>query len=838
MTSPTPGELALVHRLAIAYLLAPVAVWLLGWFHWWASLPATALLVVGAWQALSGSWRWHPSRTTVVLALVAGAWVATTPAGGIFPVAADWPVHRAILLDLSREGWPAHPFDYLSDSPPMLRYYLGWHMVPALFGRWLGPSALNWAVPLWTWCGATLVALLFARGLSTLRAAVAAVAVLALFSGMDLLEMLLHEGVPDAVRALRDKLDPEWVPPIGQSRQLDFARTPASPMFLEYQSPGQIFSITPQHFLPACLGTLLMLRLRERRRFLGAIGVVLACCLFWSPLLATSLLLLAAAMLVKNRHARHVASWQNLFAAVPLAALIALYMTSGRIDFERAWLWEFYDDRARMAIDVSLLYATEFMVLGALLWRLDPRVVRDPMLLTAVAILLVVPWCLYGPLRILWDNALHRLTIPAQVMLAHHAARAVVVRPPGKLSRARPAYVALLAVLAVGAVTSAWQTGLRMHQRPGFLPYEALDHSLLTHTTPLQERQKSTYSVRPSLGRMLRDHDGQRNDKGRLLIRSAWDVYLRDNQLVYVKQRCHHGDGQARMRFYVDVHPASIVPQRARAGPTNAGHERFVFGLIPWKHYRDSGGCVIPFGLPNYDIARITTGQLGPDGDAIWEAEAHLTPNPPARKGAGEKIGWQGRRGRVLVRRALRRSGSQGPALALGAGRPGISAGPRLWSHPERLARGPGRRTPGRQLAVDDPRQLFLAPPVGLELRQLHLEQAALALLVDGDLHGHGARPPHLGDRLAVAQDARRQLGGTAGHLDQSSRAFDAPLRGAGEVMIGQRPTQDASALLRGQQHPGAGPPSACGAGHGHLGRALPRTHQQAVQPSEPEFGQ
>ena len=629
---PRSGELPLVHRLAVAYLLAPVAVWLLGWFHWWAGVPATALLAVGAWQALSGSWRWRrPSRTTVVLALVAGAWIAATPAGGVFTVADDWFTHRAILLDLTRGGWPTYPVDYLSDSPPLLRYYLGWHMIPALLGRWLGPAALDWAVPLWTWCGAALVVLLFARGLPTLRAALAAVAVLAFFSGMDVVEMVLREGVPDAARMLRDRLDPEWVLPQGQNRRLDFVRTSASPMLLEYQSHNLTFSFTPQHFLPACLGTLLMLRLRKRRRFLSASGVVLACCLFWSPLVATGLLPLAAAMLVKNPNARHMASWRNVFVAVPLVVLIALYMTSGHVDFERGWLWELYDDRTRMAIDVLLLYAAEFAVLAALLWRLDPRVARDPTFLTTIAMLLAVPWYWYGTPR--FSEWSLRFAIPALVMLAHYTARAVGARPPGRLARARPAaYRALMAVLAVGAFTTVWDMGIVMYN-PAFLRYETLGHSLLTHTTPETTRQKSTYAVRPKLDALLRDRDRDEGEdkKGALLIRSAYDVYLRDNHLVYVKKRCRRGDGQARTRFYVDFHPAD--PLALPAGSADAGHERRAFRLVPWRHYKEGGGCVIPVRLPDYDIARIATGQTGPDGDAVWEGEAHLTPNPPAGRG-------------------------------------------------------------------------------------------------------------------------------------------------------------------------------------------------------------
>ena len=620
-------ELPLVHRLAMAYLLAPVAVWLLGWFHWWVGVPATALLAAGAWKALSGSWRWRrPSRTTVVLALVAAAWVMTMPAGGVFTIeTGDWVMHRALLLDMARGGWPTHPVDHLHDTPPLLRYYLGWYMVPVLLARWLGPAALNWAVPLWTWCGVALVFLLLARRLPTLRATLLAVTVLVFFSGMDVVELALREGVPDAARMIRDKLDPDWMAPLGENRRLDFARTASSPMLLEYQSHTLTLQLTPQHFLPAGLGTLLMLQLRRRRRFLEASGVVLVACLFWSSLLATGLLVLAGAMLLRNRSARHVASWRNVFVAVPLAALIALYLTSGAVDFERGWLWELYDDRVQLAVDVLLLYATEFAVLAALLWRLDRRVVRDPMFVAAVVMLLAAPWFYYGSRdHSEWSI---RFTIPALMVLACFAARAVVRRRSGP--RTRPARGALLAVLAAGAVTVVWEVGLVtvvMHN-PSILPYETVGTSLMIDARPLWARQRATHSVPRRLAALLRHQEPDEADKGTLLIRSAYEVYLRDNRLVYVGSHwCRPGDGQAGTRFYAHVYPAD--PQALPPGQADDDHESIVFDLNARRHYRGDGRCVAPVRLPTYDIARIEIGQAAPNGRSLWEAEAHLTPNP------------------------------------------------------------------------------------------------------------------------------------------------------------------------------------------------------------------
>ena len=48
------GELPLLHRLSILYLMLPVVIWLVGWFEWWLGIPATLLLVFAFWKLLSG----------------------------------------------------------------------------------------------------------------------------------------------------------------------------------------------------------------------------------------------------------------------------------------------------------------------------------------------------------------------------------------------------------------------------------------------------------------------------------------------------------------------------------------------------------------------------------------------------------------------------------------------------------------------------------------------------------------------------------------------------------------------------------------------------------------
>ena len=94
----------------------------------------------------------------------------------------------------------------------------------------------------------------------------------------------------------------------------------------------------PQHFIPAALYTLLLVQLRRQPRFLAVSGVALAVSLFWSPFVAIGLLPLIMVLLVENG-LRPFLRWQNLLLAVPLAALLTLYLTSGSVDFPRGWLW-------------------------------------------------------------------------------------------------------------------------------------------------------------------------------------------------------------------------------------------------------------------------------------------------------------------------------------------------------------------------------------------------------------------------------------------------------------------------------------------------------------------
>lgn len=325
-------ELPLLHRLAIVYLMLPMVVWLVGWFEWWFGIPVAVLLMLAFRQALSGSWRLRLRPATVALLLVALGWVMMTAAGGLLDFDNyDWRAHRSMILDLGRYPWPTYFPSFLGShlldqTEPLLRFYLGYYMVPGLVAHLFGPAALNWAVPLWTWIGVALILLLFTRRHRGWGIVIAS-AILMFFSGMDFLRMILLQGYP-AIYIGRDQI--EWN---------------SWGVVMQYSSNMSALAWTPQHFIPASLYALLLLNLCRYPRFLAVSGILLATAPFWSAFVAT----LACGSVFSKRH-----------PALPALAkpdpILAVGRTIGTVSDQRidAFSARLVNGRARMVYDTEM----------------------------------------------------------------------------------------------------------------------------------------------------------------------------------------------------------------------------------------------------------------------------------------------------------------------------------------------------------------------------------------------------------------------------------------------------------------------------------------------------
>ena len=99
------------------------------------------------------------------------------------------------------------------------------------------------------------------------------------------------------------------------------------------------------------------------------------------------------------------------------------------------------------------------------------------------------------------------------------------------------------------------------------------------------------------------------------IARSEFDLYIDGGKLYYVKEPC--GIDDVQVGFFLHVVPADMndLPEARREyGFDNLDFRFDVRGV----HF--DGKCAASVGLPQYDIARITTGQF--EGtDRIWEVE-------------------------------------------------------------------------------------------------------------------------------------------------------------------------------------------------------------------------
>ena len=108
--------------------------------------------------------------------------------------------------------------------------------------------------------------------------------------------------------------------------------------------------------------------------------------------------------------------------------------------------------------------------------------------------------------------------------------------------------------------------------------------------------------------------------------RSAFDVYLRDDSLSYLKAPCEPSDYAAP--FYAYAYPVDrneLSPSKRREGYSELRRWR---SWLPDGAAAFDGACLMALRLPDYPIAAVRTGQRLPGGARAWEVS--ITPPPDA----------------------------------------------------------------------------------------------------------------------------------------------------------------------------------------------------------------
>ena len=616
------GAIPLVHRLAIIYLMLPLVIWLIGWHQWWLGIPVAVAIAVALGPSLAGPWRVSPRPILLILLAFAACWVMATAAGGVFDAHnSDWDKHRAILLDLARGSWPVRLPLWVSDlaiyfpgevelTGYLLRYYLGYYIVPALLAKWFGVAALNWAVALWTWSGVALILLLFTRGFSRWKA-IAAASILILFSGMDVARTIRADGLdwfkvwewahvsigpgiwPTIVLGLNH---PEWDAPLNYR--------------IHYFSIMHNLAWVPQHFIAAGLYALLLVQLRRHERFLPVSAVLVAGSLFWSPFTALGVMPLVVLLLAENGVMRYV-TWQNVLVALPLTGLLIGYLTSGFSEVPHGWVWEFIGESYVLRV-LPIIYLTEFLLLVLLLLMLRPRLAGERVFIVTVGTLLLLPLYVYGEL----NDLVMRGLMPAVILLSYYCARTVLGEHGVSWTLTRAALTATtLAVLCVGLLTVMFEFVRASNDRDfRVVRYEELgrDYSVLRDVSPAYQNQYIAHETPGWYGALL--GAGERmnrriSGKGNLIIRSDYEVYLNEHLLVYVRDGCD--ESEMETQFFVEA-----LPLDSDTLPDDRKHHSFKFEFRG-HGWRRGETCVAVRELPSwFKAGHIKTGQLNAERTA------------------------------------------------------------------------------------------------------------------------------------------------------------------------------------------------------------------------------
>ena len=103
---------------------------------------------------------------------------------------------------------------------------------------------------------------------------------------------------------------------------------------------------------------------------------------------------------------------------------------------------------------------------------------------------------------------------------------------------------------------------------------------------------------------------------GEPVVRSSFDVYLIENELIYTKEPCAQADTEPR--FFVHIIPADANDLPAVRKQYGFDNLDFEFDWLTGTRF--GGKCLVTRPLPDYEITSIRTGQF-PEEGYIWKAE-------------------------------------------------------------------------------------------------------------------------------------------------------------------------------------------------------------------------
>jgi hypothetical protein len=422
-------------RAVVAYLFLPLVIFLAGWLAPWAAVP---LLVCVAYAVVVGL---RPrtcacpvpagaplTPRAMAVAIAAGSvWAAVGGTDHWVFANADWHMRDALLHDLVVGRWPVGYGEH-DGMATLLRAPLAYFLPAAVVGKWAGLPAAHLALLIWTATGASLFLLqVVSLAPSRTGSMVAVVAIVALFSGLDVVGTLIDVGPSDRTAGhLGTHL--EWWAGLYQYSSMT----------------TQLFWV-PNH----AFGSWLTIGLLARHRRDGAtdalLPMVLVAIALWSPFAAIGCLpFIVCHGLGTLRRDR---AFDLLHPRIWAPALVVGLVVAGYLTYDAATVGaRWAGGRGDSAIMVLLRHVQFFLLEAGLIGVALMRLRRSVEIYLALLILALLPFAVLGP----GNDLVMRASIPSLTVLAIACALALVESLPGGAVRPK---LALAGLLAIGAVT-------------------------------------------------------------------------------------------------------------------------------------------------------------------------------------------------------------------------------------------------------------------------------------------------------------------------------------------------------------------------------------------------
>jgi hypothetical protein len=439
-----------LHFLSLAYITAPVVIFLGGYLKPWVAVPLILLVVVsvgrqllrndGALREGQGEARsvaFHVTLVALVVAFAIGAGF-----GGFAAQDGDYGKHNAFFKDLMELDWPlAYQQAGAELQPLILNTYIGYYLPAALVGKLLGVKAGFAFSFVWAVLGMYLAIrwFLLILGERSLWLAL----LFLFFGGIDLVGYVVVNGQwPGA--DLPNNFS-SWMWPAAASMNGIFWIFPSNP---------GILANGPHHVLPSWVALLMMMHDAIRRQSAGRAAFLWATTTYVSAFFAIGMLPYLACA-AAGRKVRELFTFENTVVAVPLALVAALYIASNDARFIRGFVWEFVDPS--QVVNYLLLFYVASIGLYLVFWptapdEREPRGLRT-WLYVAVACVLAFPLYRIG---LVMEFPIKAWLPTATVFLVCFAAALALAWRQGR--RRRAAMATVLAVIGCfsGVSLMAW----------------------------------------------------------------------------------------------------------------------------------------------------------------------------------------------------------------------------------------------------------------------------------------------------------------------------------------------------------------------------------------------